>query len=206
MENSTRPAPNAPRIVKQRGRAYFCESCEQDHAPMDYIEDGRPYHEQTPEQKAARDLAWRYRSHKKRARGTERGEAIKRLKGWLTPGKSEILISIPAVARSGMSRQMRVYADGGASCLTYNVALACELRYNRDRDALSISGCGMDMTFALVDDLANVLWPKGHKCADAKHCHYPREVADGPKGGRYYRPHARQHRTNGNWALKRRTL
>jgi hypothetical protein len=199
METTT--TPQTPRVFTQRGAPYFCESCQAGHAPTGYT-DGE-YKDQTPAQRAAREAYYTYQDHKDRASGTERGEAIKRLRGWLKPGLSSVLITIPHVARSGMSRQMRVASEDGALTFTYNIALACGLRFNRERDALSIGGCGMDMTLALIDDLCHVLWPRGFKCPGAARCSHPREYDYETKT---HKPHARRHKADGNYTIKRRTL
>jgi hypothetical protein len=113
----------------------------------------------------------------------ERDEAIARLKTWLKPGDT-IFTCIRSVSRSGMYRTMAVYhfattmqdvCWGSSSdrkhkcrrevqveCLTYNVALACGYRFDRQREALGVGGCGMDMGFAVVYDLSMKLFGNGY--------------------------------------------
>jgi len=87
-----------------------------------------------------------------------RAAAIERLKEILSPGDTVYSI-IRSVSRSGMSRTIDFYSKDHAY-LTGLISNACG--YTRDkRGALKVSGCGMDMAFAVVYDLGKALWPRG---------------------------------------------
>jgi hypothetical protein len=116
------------------------------------------------------------------------------LRAWLTAAEAHgtIYYAIPRVARSGMSRQIvlstivtgrdgkpelsRLWpglpddVGGPLAGDAYRAALdtvARDWRFSFDARAFKIGGCGMDMVFALVDDLA------GQAGMDAK---YPNRV------------------------------
>ena len=90
-------------------------------------------------------------------------ESKERLLTVLSPDR-RIVIMITKVARSGMSRRMKVYTshESGLSNITYDVARACELSLNDD--GVLVGGCGMDMAFWLADHLTWRLW--GEKAKD----------------------------------------
>lgn len=104
---------------------------------------------------------------------TERQEAIEKLKEWVKPGDTVYTI-LDNVSRSGMSRAIRVVLmdckDGRPVDLHPNwlVGKALGLRHwkrnGREQDALVVGGCGMDMGFALVNDLSQVLYGEGYVC------------------------------------------
>lgn len=102
-----------------------------------------------------------------KAQKAEQVEALDRLREWVKPG-DELTTIIRSVARSGMSRTIDVYAfyvrdDGkiGRRWLSSNVATACGYR-TTDDGALKVGGCGMDMGFAVVYNLASVLFGDGY--------------------------------------------
>lgn len=84
---------------------------------------------------------------------------------------------IPSVARSGMSRTMRVYVDGpdGLRYVTGYVAkvLGWALKYG-GQDAIVVKGCGMDMTFHLLDCVCGAVFGCGPSALNANH--FRREV------------------------------
>ena len=68
------------------------------------------------------------------------------------------------VSRSGMLRVIDLIAIRGNEpwhC-GYNAAEVLGRSYDRNREGIKISGCGMDMGFALVYDLAHVLFGNGY--------------------------------------------
>lgn len=93
-----------------------------------------------------------------------------------------IYIVIDTVARSGMSRTMRVYVqaedDDGRPYLqwiTGHVARVLGWRLERGgRDAVRVDGCGMDMCFHLVDCLLHAVFGYGPEALNANH--YRRET------------------------------
>ncbi len=103
----------------------------------------------------------------------EQAEARERLLKWIKPGDT-IHTILRHCSRSGMQRVIslkKTEEDGNIIDLSYNTALACGMRYNRDREGIVIGGCGMDMGFALVYDLSYVLFGKGYQCLGKKnHC------------------------------------
>ena len=64
----------------------------------------------------------------------------------------EVGVIITNVSKSGMSRQMKFYADGFQN-VTRAIATITENRYNDKNGTLSVSGCGMDMVFAVLSSL-----------------------------------------------------
>jgi len=99
-----------------------------------------------------------------------RTEALKTLRGWLKPGQ-EVYTVCKHVSRSGMLRHIDVFAivDGKPQSLNrYVEALGL---YNRAKDfkannadSLRVSGCGMDMGFAVVYDLSSAVFKDAFRC------------------------------------------
>jgi hypothetical protein len=86
--------------------------------------------------------------------------AMERLRNTF-PSGSTVTTTIKNVSRSGMGRSIAVFAtdDKGIICnVSRDVARVCEWRYDNDRQAVYVSGCGMDMAFHLVYTLAHVLY------------------------------------------------
>lgn len=125
-------------------------------------------------------------------------DAIDRLKIWIKPGDT-VHTQLKSVSRSGMSRVIQVIkiqcreetdVDGRASkepeilYLGYNVAQAIEMRYDREREGVKVSGCGMDMGFAIIYDLSRVLFADGFDCI-GEGC----PANDHGNGDRDYTPH-----------------
>ena len=69
--------------------------------------------------------------------------------------RSPFCLHVTHVAKSGMSRRIRVLGvnASGIVDLTRHVARLTGKTVNRDDLALNISGCGMDMGFALMESL-----------------------------------------------------
>ncbi len=67
-------------------------------------------------------------------------------------------------SRSGMLRTFRtlVVEDGVIRDMSPDVARALGWAYDRDRGAVRVNGCGMDMSFHLVYSLSRVLWDDGY--------------------------------------------
>ena len=130
---------------------------------------------------------------------SERAEAVARLREWLKPGDTVYCV-LRHVSRSGMSRVIQVVKPEGDDMvyLGYNVAAAIDAPYDRKREGVKMGGCGMDMGFALVYELAHALWPDGYECIGEK-C----PSNDHVNGDRNYGPH---HHNSGGYALKSRWL
>lgn len=94
----------------------------------------------------------------------ERQESIDYLRSILKPG-SEVFTILRHVSSSGMTRHidLMTVVDGEIRCISYRAAIVMgmKLASGRGQTGIKISGCGMDMGFALVYDLGRYLWPKG---------------------------------------------
>lgn len=99
-------------------------------------------------------------------------EAIQYLRSILTPG-SVVYTTVKQVAPSGMSRHISCYIskDGQIEDVTFYVGRACEYRQSDKTYGLVVSGCGMDMGFAVIYDLGRVLFPQGFKPSEAGRSH-----------------------------------
>jgi hypothetical protein len=88
----------------------------------------------------------------------EKQESIERLKALLKDNDT-IYTSVQKVSASGMYRHIKVIAikDNEPHWLSYSVAHALEYPYKNDTSAVGVSGCGMDMGWALVNNLGHEL-------------------------------------------------
>jgi hypothetical protein len=129
----------------------------------------------------------------------ERDEAIVRLRETLKLGDT-VWTDLKHVSRSGMQRVIQLLAieNNQPRYLGWNAAKAMGYRYDEKREGIVIGGCGMDMGFSLVYDLAHTLWPKGYECTGQKCC-----SNDHSNGDRNYEPHL--HKDSG-YALNHRWL
>jgi hypothetical protein len=121
---------------------------------------------------------------------TERDESIRNLRGMLKPGMTVYTI-LRHCSASGMLRVIdlvipvkeytdvypklddgktdwdakpkRKYTGMGFRTLSWNAARAMNDTFDRQREGIKVSGCGMDMGFHLVYNLGATLWPKGTK-------------------------------------------
>ena len=95
-------------------------------------------------------------------------EAIEQLKKYVKPGDTVYTV-LRHVSASGMSRRLDVYAikDNKPEYLTGWVANALEMR--RYKNGLVIGGCGMDVGFAVVYELASTLFRDNFYCL-GEHC------------------------------------
>lgn len=124
----------------------------------------------------------------------EREEARQELLTLLPPG-STVYTILRHVSRSGMSRTISFFTiafdplDGDEPylrCIDWAVAKVCGYTRDQKNDGLKVSGCGMDMGFAVISNLGYALWPNG---------------TDEPHGMRNGEPDS-----NGEYALKHRWL
>ena len=68
------------------------------------------------------------------------------------------------VSRSGMLRRISLYVgDGGDVRCIDHYAASVTGHKESDKGGIVMTGCGMDMGFALVYDLGAALWPNGTK-------------------------------------------
>lgn len=92
----------------------------------------------------------------------EKAEAIERLKTWVKDGDVVYCILVNC-SRSGMSRVIRpvvfrtVDNHPEPYFIGFNVSLATGYGFDKKREGVRVNGCGMDMGFALVNDLARTL-------------------------------------------------
>lgn len=93
---------------------------------------------------------------------TDRAAAVAALREMLTPGDT-IYTVLRHVTRSGMSRSIDCYVmrDGVPVWLSRRVAIATGLSWDSKREAVKVSGCGMDMGYHVVYGLGATLWPHG---------------------------------------------
>lgn len=92
-----------------------------------------------------------------------KSEAIERLREYVNPGDTVYCI-LRNVARSGMSCQIGfvVFRDGIAYQINGMIANAFGYRLNKNHDGVTVSGCGMDMGFAVVYDISMALFGDGY--------------------------------------------
>jgi hypothetical protein len=108
-----------------------------------------------------------------KAQQSERAEAIARLRETLKPGDTLYTV-LRHVSRSGMYRAIDVYylANGDTNkdgtlrppvkmWLSRLIARATGIRFDENREAIGIGGCGMDMGFEIVYTLGRAMWPDG---------------------------------------------
>ena len=79
----------------------------------------------------------------------------------VVPG-STLYTIVSHVSRSGMSRSIRVLVStkaGQINDISHVVATVLGRRFDRNHGGVVMTGCGMDMTFALVYELSRTLYP-----------------------------------------------
>lgn len=135
----------------------------------------------------------------------EREEARKILRAECPPGTTLFTV-LRHVSKSGMSRDIDVYKleGGDRQWLSRLAARAAGLTFNERAEAIRMGGCGMDMGFALVYELASALYPDGFDCIGARTDRWPGcPSSDHNNGDRNYEPH---HHRSGGYALRHRWL
>ena len=82
----------------------------------------------------------------------------------LKPGDTVYTV-LRHVSKSGMLRVIALYVirKGELRWITYWAAQFMDDRFDRDREGIRVTGCGMDMGFSLVYNLGSMLWPDGVK-------------------------------------------
>jgi len=150
-----------------------------------------------------------------KAEQQEYQDTIARLREWIKPGDTVYTI-LRQVSRTGMSRQISVVvSDGQGGFLhpNYAVALAIGAPLGRSggSDAIRMSGCGMDMGFALVYELSHRIYPEytclGKRTDGSRGCPSPYHTnhrdriacpgtifAGATESTRCYKPNAFNHR------------
>jgi len=121
----------------------------------------------------------------------DRAEAIEKLREMYPPG-STVSTLLRHVSRSGMQRTVCVIKN--EEDVSWLVARALDMRFDRDRGGVKVTGCGMDMGFHVAYSLSRTLYPEGFGCIgkpnDAAHrwsgaC----PSHDHSNGDRDYAPH-----------------
>lgn len=104
-----------------------------------------------------------------------RNDALERLRDSVKPGDTVYTV-LRHVSRSGMSRAIDAYAhdeDGAHVWLSPLVAKVTGYGFSRRYEALTVTGCGMDMGFELVYTLSHALYPDypcvGEQCPSNAH-------------------------------------
>ena len=84
------------------------------------------------------------------------------LKEWFPKG-STAHTTVVHVARSGMSRHIKVFAISGERIqnVSYYVSKLLDWKLTKN-DGVFVSGCGMDMGFHLIYTLSRVLYDDGY--------------------------------------------
>lgn len=90
---------------------------------------------------------------------SEKEESAAELRKLLKPGDTVYTV-LRHVSRSGMMRRIDLYVvkKGEPRYITYYVGKVLEYKRSRDKEGLSVGGCGMDMGFHLVHSLGYALW------------------------------------------------
>lgn len=104
----------------------------------------------------------------------------------LKPGDT-VLCVLRNVSRSGMSRRIdfiKMSDPETTVYMTYHIARLLGYKCDHNGNGLTVSGCGMDMGFAVVYELSSTLWSNGFGCI-GKNC----RSNDHSNGDRDYRPH-----------------
>ena len=95
----------------------------------------------------------------------ERAKILKQVLKKVFPKGATAYTSITKVAPSGMSRHIMVLGSvkkGIVDNLSAYVAELLDYKYKDNTRSVFISGCGMDMGFALVYDLSQELYDDGY--------------------------------------------
>lgn len=95
----------------------------------------------------------------KREKELARKEAFDKLRAWIHP-EDTIYTVLRHVSRSGESRDITVLIPVGNEIVnvSYYVADLLDWSMNRERSAVKVSGCGMDMGWHLVYTLSRALF------------------------------------------------
>lgn len=95
-------------------------------------------------------------------RQRERSEQIAKLRKLLKSGTTVYTV-LRRVSSTGMTRLIDLYviAEGDIVRITWSAAKVLELPYCRKREALRVTGCGMDMGWDTVYGLSQILLHDG---------------------------------------------
>ena len=92
----------------------------------------------------------------------EQNRARETLERLLKPG-TIVYTVLRHVSRSGLQRsiQLKVVEDGDIVDISRPTAVVLDASLDAKRGGIKVSGCGMDIGYALVHALGMVLWPQG---------------------------------------------
>lgn len=92
----------------------------------------------------------------------QRDTAVKKLREVVTPG-ANIYVVLRRKNKLGTCRWLEFYHvhDGELKRITWDVALAIQGEYCREHDALKVTGAGLDVGYASVDNLGDALFGTG---------------------------------------------
>lgn len=136
----------------------------------------------------------------------EKQATIDTLRSFGIKAGDTIYTSVPHIARSGMSRHIKVYAmvDNQPRDITYLVGRAIGYRQSDKTGGLVVGGCGMDMCYHTVYALSRTLFPNGFYCVGKDDTTGTRCCSnDHSNGDRDYTMHKH---TDGGYALRKRDL
>lgn len=98
-----------------------------------------------------------------KAQQADRDEAIAKLREWLKPGTTIHTIQRHRAA-SGMMRVLDVYLirDNEPLRITYSVADACGMKYNKKHEGIEIGGCGFNPSHEIAMSISYAIhgYPK----------------------------------------------
>ncbi len=136
----------------------------------------------------------------KAKRAREQEEAKQHLRKLLPPG-STVYTVLRHVSKSGMTRDIDVYAmkDNEPVWLSGYVARRLGIgNWNDKREAVRVGGCGMDMGYHIAYELSHVLYHDDFTCI-GENC----PANDHSNGDRDYTPHKH---SDGGYALRHRWM
>ena len=135
-----------------------------------------------------------------KAKESDKENARKELLEILKPGDTVYCV-LRHVSRSGMQREISFFTEGMRRIDSW-VCDALGMRWGKHNGVVT-GGCGMDMGFHVVYNLAYVLFPEGFGCTGRRE--YPNMCPsnDHSNGDRNYKPHKH---SDGGYALRHRWI
>lgn len=89
----------------------------------------------------------------------------KELAKWIRKTRPKIYCVLRHASQSGMLRVIDFYIikEGRPFYVSPLIAAFCDYKRDTKKDGLRVSGCGMDMGFAVVYDFSYKVFPKGFR-------------------------------------------
>lgn len=93
-----------------------------------------------------------------------KNQAVESLKNFINPGDT-LIIAFCDQSASGMSRRYRVILTGDKTIYDVEplIAKACGLRMGKNQTGIRVNGCGMDMTWWLIECISYQLFGSSGK-------------------------------------------